>query len=130
MLWALLVWGRRRWRLAQDFGWLNGTYRVTPKLADEPEPGTLSITANKNVLSIKSEPPGDGSYTGEVVMNEQLPRSGEGHYWQMKGGLLLWGLWEVEVVKEEKKLLVHRTYANHKTHAAVVSGFVWEQIAQ
>jgi hypothetical protein len=132
---AAFVWsavaGVRRWRrLKEDFSWLSGNYRVTRKLAAESEPETLSITVKGRVLSVQSDPPGDGSYSGRIAMNEELPRSGEGYYSQWKDERLLWGFWNIAAVKEEKKILVHRTYANHKTDTAVVSGFEWERVAR
>jgi hypothetical protein len=39
----------------------------------------------------------------------------------------LWGFWDVQVAGGDT-FLVQTTYANPKTHSAVVSGFEWTRI--
>ena len=96
----------------------------------QPEPETVSITVKGNLLSVEFENLSDGELvTGQIAMNEQLPQSGEGLYWHVKDRAQLWGFWDIQV-KDKNTILVHTTYTNHKTHTAVVSGFVWSRIPQ
>jgi hypothetical protein len=130
-IWWALAWSDRRRRLRRDFGHLAGKYRVTRKLSDLPEPGTVLITVSGNTLrahQFEGLPDGD-SITGEISMNEHLPNTGRGHYAHVKGGKRLWGFWDIQV-DDGDTLLVHTTYANYKTHVAVVSGFVWERLQE
>jgi hypothetical protein len=130
VIWVVGVWLYRRHRFKHDFGSLNGRYRSTRKLGDQPEPETVSISVEENLLAVVFEGLPDGeSVSGQIAMNAQLPRSGEGNYWHIKAGEQLWGFWEIQV-KDADTILVHRTYASHKTHQAVVSGFVWSRVRQ
>ena len=128
IIWALGAWIYRERRLRREFHPLTGTYRSTRKLTDQSEPETVSIRVSRNILLVEFEgiPDGD-SVTGEIAMNEQLPRSGRGQYFHVKDGAQLWGFWDIQV-KDANTILVHRTYANPKNHTAVVSGFVWSRI--
>jgi hypothetical protein len=125
LIWALLVALYRANRLKREFGPLSGTYRVTRKLSDQPEPETVSISVKRNVLTVQSQ--GGDLYSGEIAMSEQFLASGKGQYHQAKDGAQLWGFWDVQR-KDEDTILVHTTYANPQSHAAVVSGFVWKRI--
>jgi hypothetical protein len=131
IIWTLVVWIYRWWRRKQDFGRLSGRYRITRKLAEEPEPQTVCISVSRNLLSVEFENLSHGgSASGEIAMNEQLPRSGEGHYSQvMEDGKLLWGFWNVEV-KDNDAILVHQTYANPTTFGTVVVGEAWSRISE
>ena len=66
--------------------------------------------------------------TGEIAMNEQLIRSGEGQYLDVTDERKLWGFWGVQL-KDDDTILVHTSYANAKTHTLVVSGYVWERVS-
>ena len=122
-----ITWDQRRRRLKHSFGPLAGTYQSARKLTNEPERGTVSITVKGNILGVRFGNLAEGeSVTGEIAMNEQLPRSGRGHYWHLEGGLQMWGFWDVQAVDADT-LLVHTTYANHLQPVAVVSGYVWSR---
>ncbi|MFL5961792.1 MAG: hypothetical protein ACJ757_02720 [Gaiellaceae bacterium] len=128
IIWVFGVWLHRKQRFSRDFGRLSGTYRVMRKLADQPEQETVSIGVQRNLLAVEFGDLEDGeSVTGEIVMNEQLHGSGEGYYRHVKDGVQMWGFWDIQV-KDATTILVHTTYANPKTYAAVVSGFVWSRI--
>ena len=129
---AIIVWesGRqllRRRRLQGDFGHLAGDYIVTRKLNPSVrERGIAHIDVEGSRLKVTFrdlEP--DESITGEIGMNESMPRSGRGHYHHVDGDEK-WGFWDVQVVRDS--LLVHTTYAHHEEHYPVVSGFVWKQV--
>ena len=127
--WALLASCRRRWRNHRHFGRLSGRYRITKKVVKEPPVETASIRVKGSVLMVEYEalPNRDGSVTGEIAMMELFPRSGEGHYSDTRDGKQLWGFWELQV-KDDDTLLVHTSYANHKTLALTVEGFVWTRV--
>lgn len=126
VIWEVWLRLRRRRRLRKQYAHLAGEYSVTRKLQpDVREPGTAVITVKGNVLSVRFRdlPPGR-SVTGEISMNEQLRRSGRGHYYDAEDGKDLWGYWDLQVVPSNT-LLIHTTFAQHEEHRAVVSGFVW-----
>ena len=128
VVWTLLTWDQRRRRLKRDFAPLEGTYSVTRKLAADQEPETVVIEVEKSTLVVRFTGLSAGeTVTGEIAMNEQLPRSGKGHYWHVRGEAQMWGFWALQV-KDVNTLLVHTTYASHKQPVPVVSGFVWSRI--
>lgn len=131
---AIVVWeaGRRWWRLRRlrlDFGHLAGDYALTRKLTGARERGIAKVEVSDSQLNVKFVDLPDGeTITGMVGMNEAMPRSGRGQYHHVRPGEVMWGFWDVQVVPPDK-LLVHTTYAHGEKHYAVVSGFVWTQVA-
>ncbi|MEP7224987.1 MAG: hypothetical protein ABI783_08520 [Actinomycetota bacterium] len=127
ILWGVTAWVVRWWRQRRDFGVLDGTYRRYGKLGDEPEPESVSITVDGNVLEVEWHglPDGD-SVKGWIAMNEQFRTSGEGHYEHVKNGRQLWGFWKVQ--KNADTLLVHTTYAHYENDVAVVQGHEWRRV--
>jgi hypothetical protein len=123
---ATINWARRQRQYRLDFAHLGGRYQISRKLAVQAEPETASITAHGNILHVTFEglPKGD-SVEGKITMKDHA--SGKGDYVHLKDGQQLWGSWEIHV-QEPETILVHRTYASHKTHAPVVSGYVWNRI--
>jgi hypothetical protein len=131
LAWWLLTWLLRQWRLRRDFAWLAGTYSSTRKLKEQPEPETVSITVDRNILGVEFVGLPDGtSIKGKIAMNEQLPLSGRGHYsHDFKDGKQGWGFWDVQVLKESQTILVHTTYAGQTSPPlAILTGFVWSRI--
>lgn len=124
-IWTLIVAGYRVRRLKREFAPLSGTYRVTRKFTDQPQPETLSITVKKNLLTVQSQG-ADGLYSGLIAMSEEFPSSGRGHYQHAKDGAQLWGFWDVQR-KDDDTLLVHTTFTK-PTQVAVVAGYEWERI--
>jgi hypothetical protein len=125
--WWLLTELRRRWQLKHHFGWLAGTYSVKERYTDQPELADVSITVEKNVLVVKFQRQDGSEINGEIAMNEQLPRSGRGHYSHtvVQG----WGFWEVQTRKEEREVLVLATFAaNTSPRSTDVRGYVWSRI--
>ena len=131
---AVTVWesGKQLWRyvrLRHEFGHLAGDYIVTRKLdpsAREDGIAHIDVTGSRLKITFRDLRPGE-SITGEIGMNESMLRSGRGQYHHMVGTDEMWGFWEVQVVPRNS-LLVHTTYAHHREHYAVVSGFVWTQV--
>ena len=131
---AVIVWesGKQLWRcnrLRHEFGHLAGDYIITRKLNPSScEDGIARINVNGSRLTVTYQDlkPGE-SITGEIEMNESMPRSGRGQYHHIDGSKEMWGFWDVQVVPR-KSLLVHNTYAHDREHYAVVSGFVWTQV--
>jgi hypothetical protein len=119
------LWLRKR-RRQRDFASLAGDYDIRRKLHHKLEPEFARIIVTDNLLRITYI---DGEKTvveGHIEMNEQLVRSGRGHYHDYrKTPDHLWGFWEIQVTPTGE-ILQHTTYANPQTHTAVVSGFVWE----
>jgi hypothetical protein len=123
--WAFLTGIRRRWRLWRDFQWLAGSYSVKERYRDQPEPDDVSITVEKNILAVTFTRIDGSEIHGEIAMNEQLPRSGRGHYSHTDDG---WGYWEVQTRNEERELLVLTTFAANTSPRSVdVRGYVWSQ---
>jgi hypothetical protein len=126
-LWAAIVEHRRRKGWERRVGPMAGEYRITRKLSSEPEPETLVVTVDKNVLTVEARGAA-WPYRGEIVMGAQLPGRGAGHYRQrLEDGSLLWGAWEIQQLDADT-VVEDRTYASHSKHEAVVSGFVWERV--
>jgi hypothetical protein len=128
--WWLLTALLRQWRLRRDFAWLAGCYSSTRKLKEQPEPERVSIAVDGNLLLVRFEGLAEGAAVeGEIAMNEQLPRSGRGHYaHRFSDGTQGWGFWDVQTLKESQTILVHTTFAaNTVPPTAEVSGFVWER---
>ena len=98
-----------------------------PGLDSEP----IQISVERNVLTVKLvDLRGGVKAKGEIVMNEQLPRSGRGHYsHDVVDGLRGFGFWDVQTLKESKEILVHTTFAaNTLPGTAEVRGYTWSQI--
>jgi hypothetical protein len=115
----------RWWRRRRNFEWLAGSYSVRERYTDQPEPDDVSITVEKNVLVVTFKRQDGSEINGEIAMNEQLPRSGRGHYSHTAEG---WGFWEAQVRKEQRELLVLATFAAETSPRSVdVRGYVWSQ---
>ena len=129
LIWTGIEWWRRRQRNSVHFGHLGGVFRITKKLAEQPEPETASIKIVGNVLEVDYEgmPEGD-SVHGEIEMSEIFPRSGRGHYLHVWEGKPLWGVWELQV-KDDDTLLLRATYPNHKTLEETTHGYVLTRIS-
>jgi hypothetical protein len=122
----VVTWRRLWWWL--ELRPLTGRYRSTRKLASVSDPETATIRAAKNLLRVHFEGLDDGdSIVGEIVMNEQLPRSGKGHYSHISKGEDLWGFWDLQV-KDKRTLLVHTTYVDAETCREVVAAYVWDRL--
>jgi hypothetical protein len=132
IIWALLVLAYRWWRRQQNFKHLAGTYRVTRKSTGEPQPETVSISVRGNVLGVEYEGlvASDGvasAASGEIVMNEQLPSSGRGHYWQDTPGKARgWGFYDAQLV-DDGTILVHQTFSDTSERAVLV-GYEWTPV--
>jgi len=126
-LWAAGAWVLRRRRLRTDFGPYAGTYIQRRKFPTPgvPETEIVKITVHQNVLRVEFEERPKRSISGEIVMNEQLPTSGEGHYDDVKDQKQLWGFWAAQI-KDKNTILVHTTYAS-TIDTAVLQGYVWER---
>jgi hypothetical protein len=128
---AVVVWEVGRWlwrwiRLRREFGDLAGIYVVTRKLnpsAREDGIAHIDVSGSRLTVTFRDLKAGE-SISGEIGMNESMPRNGRGQYHHLDGGDEMWGFWDVQVVPP-KSLLVHTTYAHDREHHAVVSGFVW-----
>jgi hypothetical protein len=127
-VWAALALALRWWLRKRHFGPLAGTYTVTRKLGQTPEPDVVVIRVSGNVLEVEALcVPNAESVTGQIVMNEQLWRSGRGHYDHLKtNGDQLFGFWDVQV-KDADTLLIHTTFVDQANHRAVVTGYVWRR---
>jgi hypothetical protein len=125
---GLLIWGRRWW-LRGEIEALSGLYALTRKSAASREPDKVRVRVKGNVLRLMFEGlPGGDWITGEIVMNDLLRASGEGHYRHFKDGQHLWGLTRIYAPKGTHTIFEHRTYANEETFQEVVSGFLWTKI--
>jgi hypothetical protein len=125
-IWVGIEFVRRRRRQKRELDWVNGDYQVRRKSNGQLEPEKLSISVNKNVLTVQSE--GDAPYRGDIAMDERFLRSGVGTYRQTKNGDKLFGYWAVQVAKDENAIFVHTTYAS-PDEKETLSGFIWERIA-
>ena len=130
LIWWGITWLLRCWRLDQNFKHLAGQYRVTKKLEAEPQTYWVSIKVSGNLMTVTYEdlPEGD-SVTGEIVMNEQLPRSGRGHYHHLKSGVQLWGFYDAQLTPTGT-ILVHKTFVLAKKDREEVQAFEWSPIAR
>jgi hypothetical protein len=128
IIWALLVLVYRWRRRQQNFEHLQGTYRVTRKSTGESEPETVSIFVHGNVLRVEYDGLDDeGIASGEIVMNEQLPSSGRGHYWHDTPGKARgWGFYDIQVAGDGT-ILVHSTFSDTSERAVLV-GYEWTAI--
>src|SRR4051812_39994987 len=104
----------------QKFGRYAGCYLIAGREELAPRPERVAIEVKGNVLAIEFEnpPPGD-SVSGRIVMDEQL--RGEGHYSHVKGGVQLWGFWDIQV-RDKRTLLVHTTFSRSGTDTLVLEG--------
>jgi hypothetical protein len=132
-VWALLVFPAYQWlRRRRNFQHLAGAYHVTRKSTSKVEPETVSITVHGNVLEVEYEGlvASDGTpsaASGKIAMNEQLPSSGRGHYWQDTPGRARgWGFYEVQLVGDGT-ILVHSTFSDTSERAVLV-GYQWDLI--
>jgi hypothetical protein len=126
LVWSVLVWDRRRRRLRRDFHRLAGEYEVTEKFAASPEPYTALVTVRRNVLHVRwNNARPTESVIGEIVMDEQIPKSGRGRYHQEFKGSEYWGFWDLQV--EDDSLLVHTTYADPQARM-VFAAYVWRPL--
>jgi hypothetical protein len=118
---------RRRRRMKTTFGHLAGANSVRRKLDDVLLPERAMIAVNDNILVVTYFDDHDRAVVkGEIEMNEQFARSGRGHYHDYRlDPEPLWGFWEIQVTPQGE-ILQHTIYANPKTQAETVQGFVWE----
>jgi hypothetical protein len=131
---AVIVWesGKLLWRrnrLSHEFGPLAGDYIITRKLnpgSREDGVAHINVEGSRLTVTYRDLKPGE-SITGEIEMNESMPRTGRGQYRHIDGSKEMWGFWDVQVAPRNA-LLVHTTYAHDRKHYAVVSGFVWTQV--
>jgi len=125
IIWALLVLAHRWWRRRQNFKHLAGTYRVTRKSTSERQLETVALTVRGNLLQVEYEGlENEGIASGEIVMNEQLPSSGRGHYrHDTPGKARGWGFYDVQVIADGT-ILVHSTFSDASERAALV-GWEW-----
>jgi hypothetical protein len=128
IIWALLVLAYRWWRRRQNFQHLQGIYGVTRKSTGESQPETVSICVHGNVLRVEYVGLDDeGIASGEIVMNEQLPSSGRGHYrHDTPGRKRGWGFYDIQVV-DDGTILVHSTFSDTSERAALV-GYEWTRV--
>jgi hypothetical protein len=129
VVWTFGAWLYGWWRLRQAFNWLNGTYDVRRKESPQLEPESVQISVRGNLLHISMQNVPDAKLIkGWIAMNEQLPRSGRGHYTHLKSnGDELWGFWDVQLAKERKSLFVHANFVDATRGVEVVSGYIWRQ---
>ena len=125
-VWAAIVYSTGSGNAVLEFSPLADTYTVIRKLGDKPEPETTVIRVRGNVLEVEPHNVPDAkSVRGEIVMSEQLRRSGRGQYDHVKtNGDQLFGFWDVQL-KDDDTILVHTTFA--KDDAAVFTGYVWSR---
>src|SRR3954451_18738552 len=124
-IWVFVDRSRRFIRVRRKFGRYAGCYLIAGKEELTPRPERVAIEVKGNVLAIEFEnlPPGD-SVSGRIVMDELL--RGEGHYRHVKGGVQLWGFWDIQV-RDKRTLLVHTTFSRSGTDTLVLEGFRWER---
>lgn len=129
-LWALIEWCRRRWRNHENFGGLGGCFQIRQKQTEQLEPEIARIRVQNNILTIEFEDLPDGdSVLGRIEMNESFRWSGAGHYSHRFKGKLLSGHWDLQVFDDDT-LVVHTTYASHKTSELVAHTYVWTRIQE
>jgi hypothetical protein len=127
--WAFCVLLMRLYGYWRHFAPLSGTYESTRKLANKAEAERVVIRAKRGILHVTFENmPIGQSVKGEIAMNQELRRSGRGHYLHVKNGEHLWGFWDVQVTTE-RALLVHASFAAKTDPPLLVtSGFVWRRV--
>jgi hypothetical protein len=125
--WASFLYLIDHFRVKSTFGKYEGDYIETRKfpIAGRDHRERLTITVRRNVLRVDFEERPGRSIHGEIVMNRQLPTSGEGQYDDVKDEKQLWGFWHVQV-KDDDTILVHTTYASMQD-TLVLQGYIWSR---
>jgi hypothetical protein len=98
VLGAAFHFSRRSRNRRKKFGVLTGTYRVTRKEGDQPEPYRIVSRRHGNKLKITylGLPPGNTA-TGTITMDDRSPSRGAGDYEHLQNGKQLWGTHSLQV---------------------------------
>jgi hypothetical protein len=124
-VWAvglLALWRARRW---VRYHGLHGSYQAMRKGTGQTE-WLLTIARSGNRLEVAGQDGERARFRAEIIMSDELPGSGRGHYFR-EDNPDAFGFLELQVVNS-RRILVHETYADPKSFRSVVSGFVWTKI--
>ena len=114
----------RRWWWYHGLG---GDFDAIPKAGTDLH-WAVSVKVKGNVLGVSGRNAEGVTFTGQIILSDELRGSGRGHYYRDENRHA-YGFHEVQVV-DNNTILVHETFAHPRDRRAVVSGYVWERIGR
>jgi hypothetical protein len=112
----------------RNFDHRAGEYSMTKKGDIAPVEQTVSISVDGAVLETTYHGyPENVRVTGEIIMDERHPRSGEGYYEHWVGDEPYWGWYRAQIAKSGE-LLVHTQWFNVNVQHEWMDAWTWRRI--